>query len=89
MTSVTAQQAEKHFAATLARVDAGEPVVIRRGRREVAIVFPVPTEYPRLAHRLVADLEDEILVRQARRALREAHRKGFVSLEKVKVECGA
>jgi prevent-host-death family protein len=55
---VTVQEAKTHLSRLLRRVEAGESIVIRRGRRRVALLTAAPTEAPR--REIWGDLEGEI-----------------------------
>lgn len=55
---VTVQQAKTHLSRLLRRVEAGETIVIRRGRQRVALLGPAP---PKPGNRRIwGDLEGEV-----------------------------
>lgn len=54
---VTVQQAKTHLSRILRRVEAGEEVLIRRGRQPVALVVPAPKQGKR---EIWGDLEGEL-----------------------------
>lgn len=55
---VTVQEAKTHLSRLLRRVEAGESVVIKRGRRRVALLTAAPTETPR--REIWGDLEGSL-----------------------------
>jgi antitoxin (DNA-binding transcriptional repressor) of toxin-antitoxin stability system len=71
---------------TLDRVERGERVVIRRGRKSVAAL--IPTEDLKLLERLIEEEEDRIDIESAEEALVEAEKTGTIPWEKVKAELG-
>lgn len=85
MTRLTASQARDDFSDTLNRVAyRGERIVLRRRGKDLAAIVPLED----LA--LIERLEDEIDVREARKALAEMKRKGEkpIPYEKVRRELG-
>jgi prevent-host-death family protein len=85
MTRLTASEAREGFSDTLNRVAyGGERIVLRRRGRDLAAIVPIED----LA--LIERIEDEIDVRQARRALARMKRGGGkpVPLAKLKRELG-
>ena len=68
---------------TLERIRHGEPLVIRRGKKAVAVVIPI--EDFRLLKKLMREKEDEQDVHDALAALKEP---GSIPWEKVKAELG-
>lgn len=58
VTEVTVQEAKTHLSSLLRRVEAGEEVVIRRGREPVAMLVRVPAARGR--RRIWGDLEGEM-----------------------------
>lgn len=52
------QEAKTHLSRLLRRVEAGESIVIRRGRHRVALLTAAPVETPR--REIWGDLEGEI-----------------------------
>ena len=55
---VTVHEAKTHLSRLLRRVEAGEEIVIRRGRAPVAILVPVPA--PRGRRQIWGDLDGAI-----------------------------
>jgi prevent-host-death family protein len=81
--TVNSTDARKNLADVLNRV-AYAKARVRITRRGKAIAAVVPIEDLELIERL----EDEIDIREAKKALREAKKKGTIPLEKVRKEFG-
>lgn len=71
---------------TLDRVERGERVVIRRGRKSVAALIPI--EDLKLLERLIEEEEDRLDIQATEEALAEAEKVGTTPWEKVKAELG-
>jgi prevent-host-death family protein len=71
---------------TLDRVERGERVVVRRGRKPVAALIPM--EDLKLLERLIEEEEDRLDIQAAQEALAEAEKVGTIPWEKVKAELG-
>jgi prevent-host-death family protein len=70
MTKLAASQARETFSDTLNRVAyRGERIVLRRRGKDLAAIVPIADL------KLIQELEDEIDLREARKALAEAKRK--------------
>lgn len=80
MTTMTTLEARKHFADTLNRTAYGkERIVVTRRGQELAAILPIEDL------RLLEEIEDQIDLREALRALKEP---GEISLESLKKELG-
>lgn len=55
---VTVQEAKTHLSRLLRRVEAGESVIIRRGRKRVAVLSPAPVSTP--VRMIWGDLDGEV-----------------------------
>lgn len=81
MSRAAAKKTGMDLKRALRRASEGERVVVKRGKKGVAVV---PIEDLRLLQKL----EDEEDLRDAREALKEAKEKGTIPWEKVKAELG-
>ena len=63
-----------------------EPVILRKGRHDIGAVISMPAY--RLMEKLMERYEDEIDLREARKAIAEAKEKGFIPWEQVKGKAG-
>lgn len=84
---MTTTEAQDNFDETVNRVASGEDrVILSKDGKDVAAVISIEEFW--FLERIIADLEDEIDLEDARAALAEAKEKGTISLAEMKAELG-